>query len=214
MKQLILLLILVLTPFFGNTIDMNETKIAQYKLPESCDFLQAESNSSQSFDCSPQLTPKFSNSYQGVLINAPKQVLWDKDLDLNDFAVSPFGEREGPLRLMISGLLKVPYGTLNISDDYIYDVIIVAVNQKTSKVYSGRMNRRGEKPQEIDFSLAFDPIFGNESSDNSLKGDVKENFNIDLVQNLKIPIVSADYSVYAVLGDYKSNTREIKVKVE
>lgn len=209
MKNLIIFIFWLMTPMIGSAEKMNNPL---YELPDNCDFLQAVSNSGLSFDCSPQLIPKFSNPFNGILINSPDNVLWDKDLDPDDFMVSPFGEREGPFRVMISGLLKVPSGTLDVTDDYIYKIVIIAVNQQTSKVYSGRMNRIGQKSPELDPSLGFD--INSDKLESSMAGDCKEHFNVDLVQNLNIPIASATYSVYVVLGEYKSNVREVKVILE
>lgn len=48
-------------------------------------------------------------------------------------------------------------------------------------------------------------------SDSDVTG---QRFNIDLVQNLRIPIADAVYIVYAVLGEYRSNVLTLSVKIE
>ncbi len=176
-----------------------------YEIPEECDFSQVPNNLGQLSECTPKLTPEFFNPFQGILINAPTNIEWDGNLNLEDFLVTPNGNREGPLRIMVAGLLKVPEGTLELDDGFDERVMLVAVNQKTAKTYSGNMRTSGFKPEKIEMPGA---------EEQTEKHDVEELFNIDLVENLKVPIATANYSVYAVLGDYKSNIREIKVTVK
>lgn len=201
MKIYATLMLCYLNVCFGE--EVNIMKDTLYKIPESCDFSQVQNNQGKTFDCTPKLIPKYSNPFVGIIINSPNSILWSKNLDINDFMISPSGNREGPLRLMVSGLLKLPNNTLN-GEDLSDKVIVVAINQETAEVYSGRMRVFGVKPPLIDIPGVL----------KDGKSTVKEVFNIDLVQNLNVPIASAKYSIYAVLGEYKSNVREVNVIVE
>lgn len=199
----------ILSGCLSNNFERRGMDNKLYEIPEECDFSQVFNNSGESTECTPKLTPEFFNPFQGILINAPRNIELDGSLDIDDFMVTPNGDREGPLKIMVAGLLKVLAGTLNLDSGLREIVMVVAVNQKTAETYSGNMRTIGFRPDDIEIPL---PAGVNE--EDIVKGDVWESFNIDLVENLRIPIATADYTVYAVLGDYKSNVREIKVRVK
>ncbi len=180
-----------------------------YEIPEQCDFSTVWNNTANANECSPKLTPEFFNPFQGILINTPITVELDGNLDLKDFIVTPAGHREGPLRIMLAGSLQVPVGTLNKDCGLNEKVLIVAINQKTAETFSGYMSLFGFKVDPIEI-----PLPEGETEEDIAKGDVRELFNVDLIENLKLPIMTADYTVYAVLGEYKSNVREVKVRVK
>lgn len=175
-----------------------------YELPENCDFFNVGNNSSQEFDCSPQLKDRHFSKFQGLLINGPNQITWPKNIDPHEALLTPKGNSDSPTRLMISGLLKVPYNTLGLAGDLNHHVVLVAINQKSAETYSGRMlrfgfTRRPDMPSYIETQANLDS---------------KQYFNIDLVQNLKLPIADATYTVYATLGEYTSNILTINTSVE
>ncbi|MES2824574.1 MAG: hypothetical protein V4732_13300 [Pseudomonadota bacterium] len=47
-----------------------------------------------------------------------------------------------------------------------------------------------------------------------MNSPVANYFNMDLIENLGVPIADATYAVYATLGDFKSNVLTIKTKVK
>jgi hypothetical protein len=180
---------------------MNDTL---YTLPKNCDFSTVGNNSSLSNQCSPRLVDEFFSDFQGILLNGPEKVIWPKDVDPADMIVAPNGNVDGPIKLMIAGFLKLPYNTVGLEGDLSTQVILVAVNQKTAQTFNGKMIRFGftSKPEL--------PGYG--ASQQGL--DAQQYFNIDLVQNLEIPITNATYTVYATLGDYKSNVLTVQTIVK
>lgn len=172
-----------------------------YDLPQNCDFNLVENVSNQEFDCSPKLKDKFFSSFSGLLINMPKKVVWPAGVSLSDYPVGPSGDTHGPLRLMVAGLARFSYSMLNASDDISDEVLIVAVNQQSAVTYSGKM----PKPDFLDIPppSADDPdMMLSEEDKNTL---LTSHFNFDLVRDIGIPIESANYIVYAILGEHKSN---------
>lgn len=181
--------------------DMDENL---YELPKICDFTKVRNNSTFEYDCSPQLKDKFFSEFRGLLINGPELIVWPENTNLGDMIVTPKGDTQGPLKLMISGLFYVPYDILGSDRDLGYAVLLVAVDQKNSQTYSGKMHRfgfRGPRP----------PV---QKNNDNPKPDVEGNFNIDLVQNLSLPIANATYTVYATLSKYKSNVLTVQTLVE
>lgn len=198
--------------------EMNENKKKQlYELPENCDFMEVGNNVSKEFACSPLLIDRFTSPFRGLLINGPANVVWPKDISTDEFTTSPFGGTSGPLRLMIAGLSKVPDSTLGLDGNAAREILIVAVDQLTAKSYSGKMKFfgiRGSKPSVVSLQSELPGVF--QKVDDYDKSDAarKKYFNIDLVENLGIPIMTATYTVYATLGDYKSNVLTIKATVK
>lgn len=179
--------------------DMSE----EYELPRDCDFLSVGVNSATRSDCSPILKGGITSKFEGIVINGPKNIVWQEDADTTDLMVSPLGDTIGsPLKFVISGVARLPFNTLNLDGMFGYDVVIVAVNQETAQVYSGKMIRFGVSPKG-----SVEP-----KSDKTVA--VKSYFNVDLVNNLGIPISDGTYTVYATLADYKSNVLTIKTQVE
>lgn len=172
-----------------------------YELPQDCDFMAVGNNSGREYDCTPKLRDGLFSKFQGLVINGPAETVWPENVSLEDTMILPNGDSDGPLKLMVAGLLKLPANYLNMRGDFSNHVLLVAVNQKTAESYSGKMNVFG-------FSGESPPVSYGDF-------DVTEQyFNIDLVQNLGIPIANATYSVYATLGEYKSNVLMLKTRVE
>ena len=177
-----------------------------YALPQACDFSQVGNNSSLEFECSPKLTDRFFSPFQGILINAAPETILKKNLERSEIALSPAGDAMDGNKVMVTGLLKLPSNTLKsskVGEDLATNVVLVAVNTKTAEAYNGKMIRFGFSGVLPDLP----PV-----ADNETVSDTQEFFNIDLIQNLDIPLTSAEYTVYATLGEYKSNTLHISVK--
>jgi hypothetical protein len=196
-----------LTLFFSGCVNnkIGNSMSDLYVLPTTCDFMTVGNNGQQSSDCSPKLTDEYSSKFRGLLINGAAEIIWPKNFSLEDIVVMPNGNAEGPLKFMIAGLIKLPYSTLDLQGNFSGRALVVAVNQKTAETYSGRMvpfGFKGVKPNVPGFA---------ESQKNI---DAIRYFNIDLVQNLNIPIEGATYTVYATLGDFKSNVLTIKTIIK
>jgi len=194
---------LLLSSCANKPLDNHMTEDA-YELPQSCNFTALANNSGLRSECSPELKGGFLSKYQGIVINGPAEVIWPKGASIDDMMVMPNGDTEGALKLVIAGVLQLPNNLLGKVGDLAEHVVLVAVNQKTATSYSGKMLSFGFKGESPDIS-AFPDLVGQASL---------EYFSIDLVQNLEIPIENATYTVYATLGDFKSNTLTIKTNVK
>ncbi|MCP4486772.1 MAG: hypothetical protein GY820_05550 [Gammaproteobacteria bacterium] len=182
-----------------------------YELPQNCDFMQVSANSSSEVNCSPKLNDPFLSSYEGLLINAAKETIWPREVAVEDFTIFPDGSNNSPLRLNIAGLANLPKSTLGLDGDVAYEIVVVAVNQVTAESYNGKMIRMGEPgPQP----LGVLPGFDESSAEPGVNMISTSYFNVDLVGNLNIPIAEATYTVYATLGDYKSNVLTINTRVK
>ncbi|MCP4486771.1 MAG: hypothetical protein GY820_05545 [Gammaproteobacteria bacterium] len=179
-----------------------------YKMPENCDFMKISNLEAGENECTPVLLDPMFSEFTGLLINGPKQVVWPADVSVSDYPPGPFGDTHGPLRLMIAGLANVEYSTLGLKGDVSSNVLVVAVNQLTAGSYTGKMPEPEFLPE---------PAFG--INEGSIEEPVQEGvagswFNLDLVHDLSLPITEASYTVYATLGDYKSNILTIKTVVK
>lgn len=175
-----------------------------YELPQNCDFMAVGNNSGLRSDCSPLLKGGFLSKYKGILINGPAEIVWPKNFRVEDMMVMPNGDAEGPLKFMIAGVLRLPNNIFGLNGDLANHVVVVAVNQKTAKSYSGKMISFGFKGERPDIS----------NQPELVGQDSLEYFSMDLIQNLEIPIESAIYTVYATLGDVKSNILTIKTTMK
>lgn len=181
-----------------------------YEIPEGCDFT-AVAQFPQSHPCTPRLLDKFSSKFTGILINGPKEVVWPKGTSVDDIPIDMMGRAEGPLRLMVFGLIQVKYEYLGLYGECGDDVLLVAVNQKTAKTFSGKMwqleyvaetkPRASEAERKAYFERHRNDLHSSE-------------FELDLVQDLGVPIEDATYTVYAMLGEYKSNILTIRLKLK
>lgn len=199
--KIILLLIISLT--LNANEKMNQEKIL-FELPLDCDFSKVGDNHTMKTDCSPVLKDPYFSEFVGILINCPKEYIWPKNDSIENYQSFPTGGNNSPLKFTVAGLAKIPDSTLDFDGDVSYEILVIAVDQKTAKVYSSKMiknGRPGTKPT-------------NTLSSNNLTQDFirKHYFNIDLVGNANLPISEADYTVYATIGDYKSNVITVTTK--
>jgi hypothetical protein len=178
-----------------------------YVLPQDCDFIAGDARA-----CAPQLTPRYSNPFRGVLINGPKTVVWPKNDSPDNYTRGPFGGRDGPFQLVVVVLYQLPYLTLGLDGDFRHEITVVVVNQQTDEVYSGRQQRIGFKgPQPRDFYSEADKKIDKELEKSRISGSY---FKFNLADALRLPIINATYTVYATLGEYKSNVLTIKTIVK
>lgn len=174
-----------------------------YELPD-CEFVEGRQSR-----CMPQLTPKYGNPFRGILINGPKVVTWPKNDSPDNYMKGPFGNTmEGPFGAYIAVLYMLPYATLNLDGDFSDEILVVAVNQKTQHVYKGKQRRYGFKPpKHKDLSPEVIEAMRRDDSRGS-------DFGVSLIDDLEIPIANATYTVYATLGEYKSNVLTIQTVVK
>lgn len=210
MKLLWLITLVSLNLFLSACTTVSKEHIVSeqfYKIPENCDFM-AISGGTQENECSPLLLDRYFSPFSGLLINGASETIWPKNVSPEDFPPSPSGITTGPLRLMVAGLARVKYDTLNMKGDVGGEVLVVAVNEKTAQAYSGKMPKPDSEP-----IFGFDPpqIATTEADRNAL---LSSHFNLDLIHDLGLPIEDAVYTVYATLGDLKSNVLTIKTKVK
>jgi hypothetical protein len=199
--QLFLIFLITLLNGCINDVAGENMNGTLYTLPTECDFRAVGNNAEEEFDCSPQLLDRYFSPFQGLLINGPKDVTWPKDFDEDNININPMGDTSGPFKLMIAGLVKLPYNTMDLRGNFGKHIVLIAINQKTAQPYSGKMSVIGITDDGPDIDTAG-------------YGDSKQYFNIDLVQNLEIPITNATYTVYATLGDYKSNVLTVQTIVK
>lgn len=190
---------------FANASENMPNNKKLYSLPTGCDFYSIGNNDSLEFDCSPQLTDRFFSEFEGLLINTPDIVSWPNGKDITEYQTYPNGNNDSPLKFMVAGLANVPDSTIKFNDDISNQILIVAVNQETTEVFSGKMQEMSVNDSDLDIPPDLD-----ESKQDLTR---KHYFNIDLVNNAGLPISNATYTVYATLGKYKSNVRTVTTKI-
>jgi hypothetical protein len=107
----------------------------------------------------------------------------------------------GWARMYVCGFCRFDPDYLGLDGDFVQAIQLYAVNTKDQKVYPGRFHRRGfivKPPKREDDG--WEPIATGQW------------FNPNLTKVTSIPQEEGDYSVYATLGDYKSNTVTIKLR--
>lgn len=210
LKKLIIFTMLSAIAFVSTGKDMRQNDDL-YELPKQCDFNEVGNNDSNEFDCSPKLKNRFTSEFVGLIINTPETVLWPEKVGSNEHQNSFDDSYENPYMFMVAGLAYVPDSTLGLAGDVAYHVSIVAVNQKTAESYIGRMIKVGYSGDDPDDVFDFD---AGEEATQEFDMVRKTYFNIDLVSNAGLPIEEATYSVYAILGDYKSNVMTVKTSIK
>ncbi len=181
-----------------------------YDIPKDCDFNNVFSGTSTN-ECTPKLKSRYSSPFKGILINTPEKIIWPKNVHVSDYPVGPSGVTEGPLRLMLAGLVRLKYNSYNLESSFGEDVLVVAVDNKTGQTYSGKIPQP-DMSMEPD-PVPLDPDDNIAMSEEDLNALVSSRFNLDLVHDLGIPIAETSYSVYATLGEYKSNELIIETEI-
>lgn len=206
-KKLISYIILLLIALHVSAKEEMIENKTLYDLPIDCDFLAIGNNDSIEYDCSPKLTDRFFSDFKGILINTQSEIIWPDNASKDDCTYFPNGNNNSPFKLMLAGLAHVPDSVIKNNLDIAFEVLIVAVDQKTAQSYSGKMIKLGS----IGAIPELEPDVGDDVSPDITR---KNFFNIDLVENLGLPISNATYIVYATLGEYKSNVMTVGTRIK
>ncbi len=198
--------LLLMTLHVSASEKMSENKIL-YSIPTDCDFLAVGNNDSIEYDCSPKLTDRFFSEFKGILINTPKEIIWPDNTSIDDYQSFPNGNNNSPLKFMLAGLANVPDSTVKNNAEIAFEIVVVAVNQKTAESYSGKMIEMSD----VNAIPELVPDVNNGAAPDITR---KHYFNIDLIENLGVPVSDAIYTVYATLGEYKSNIMTVNTKIK
>jgi hypothetical protein len=165
----------------------------KWEINPECDFGNLETGIMRRNPCSPVINDP---DFLGLVINAPEEVFY-----------TPGETVEGSLAfadVRVCGTVSVDYAYGGYRGEVTDKILLVAVNAATQETWSGKMEPIPNPEQRPDG-------LGGGSADN--EGLVMESyFNPNLVETLDLPERPAEYIVYAVLGEYKSNTLRILVK--
>jgi hypothetical protein len=115
---------------------------------------------------------------------------------------------------MITGVIQAKYMYLSLEGAFSDAVLLVAVNNNTSTAYSGRMSKGDmhwmPKPPMTPEQQLEHEVYNEEKKDSL----VEDHFTLDLVHDLGLPIEDATYTVYATLGQFKSNELTVVTRIE
>ena len=162
------------------------------KIDRQCDFGQVQRTFAR-YPCTPVLGPLHENV---IRINAPEEVTFVPGGD------EPLGE---DTKFIICGAMQMrteTLGELGIHGTELDALMLVAVDAKTNKTYSGTIGQLGT-PDPMPEELKTPPVPG------YLIGEC---FNPNLVRSFDLPAVETDYYVHAVLGPFKSNVLKVRLR--
>ena len=205
-KALIALLLVLTVKAWTKGNEFMENEL--YIIPRDCDFSTVSNGASARNECSPKLKDRFFSDFLGVVINVPEKVIWNENDSVDDYPIGPWGETEGPFRLFLAGLIRVPYKVMELYQDIDEQVLVIAVNQDNAIAYSGKMPRANFE------SMPEENTPKRLRNQAELEALTDSYFNLDLIHDLGVPIADATYHVYATLGEYKSNVMTVKTSVK
>lgn len=182
-----------------NYLDIN---MQPYTIPENCDFNAVieggfgrngggirDSNS-----CSPEIT---GYDYAGIVINAPKEIIFSSESTENDENALP-----------ICGTFADALGTfVTNTRSLVHSIVIVVVDTKTNQSWSGKipeMQNQIRRPKGKNERKK--PLTAEELKGRTIGGY----FNPNLFNITSMPLRETEYIVYATVGPYKSNVVTIK----
>ena len=170
----------------GKTMD-------KWHVSEECDFGKLETGPLGANPCSPEIDDP---NFLGIVINAPEEVLFDLD-----DPVEPSGAFAD---IRICGTCCFEFDFMGLEGRVQEEILLVVVNAKTQETWSGKMKTIQNpvpRPEGMD------------EGGGPTEGLLMESyFNPNLAETLDLPAGPAEYIVYAVLGEFKSNTVRILVK--
>lgn len=140
-------------------------------------------------ECTPQPD---SGDFEGILVNAPEEVLFDGDDTL----------AEAGAKVQACVFCQFQYDLLGLHGAFMDAILFVAVNTRTHHAYAGHFESVRNATPDPD----------GEPTESYPDLVVGEYFNPDLAEVLELPAEDADYLVHATLGTFQSNVLEIKVR--
>ena len=170
-----------------------EKAMSTWHIDPDCSFEGAEFDLMERNSCSPVIDDV---DFEGIVIHAPEEVLYEPG--------EPVEGSEAFADVRICGTCCVDYAFGGLGGDVIEEILLVAVDAATQETYSGKMEPI-PNPEERPDDLGGGPV----DTEGLL---VETYFNPNLAEDLALPERPAEYIVYAVLGEYKSNTVRIRVK--
>ncbi|MDH3213178.1 MAG: hypothetical protein OEM05_11895 [Myxococcales bacterium] len=160
--------------------------------PPDSAFDEVAAGSFSANACTPVID-EFDVDYRGLKIHAPTRVQF------------PAGS-ETP-RIVVCGTGVFDWNYMDLDGDFLEAIVIVAVNDQTHESRSGRMqiieNRAMGPPVREKLGLSKED-FKNRS--------IQKHFNPDIGALLELPATPGSYTVYATLGQYKSNVVQIRLE--
>ena len=178
----------------GETLEPGEES-NMWHLNSSGNFADPRMKPFSRNECTPVVDdPEF----RGIVIDAPPQV------EFRTGQRTPGSSAFALIRLC--GICRFDYHFMGLDGDFIEAILIVAVDDETNETFSGKLTLvTNAEPQPPD-------LLGRDLVKQDYTGlVVEEHFNPNLAQALRLPARSAQYVVYATLGEYKSNSVRIRV---
>lgn len=176
----------------------NQTKgaadtMAQWHRDALCDFGNLETDPMSRNPCSPVIDDPH---FLGIAINAPEDVVYARDRPdeaSGAFAVIP-----------VCGTCCFDYDYLGLRGEVHQEILLVVVDAKTQETWSGKLNQiPNPEPKPAEMREGGGPT----------EGVLLESyFNANLAEILALPARPAEYIIYALLGEYRSNTVRIHLK--
>ncbi len=169
----------------GNTMD-------KWHVNDECDFGALEEGLLSENACSPEIDDP---DFQGIAINAPEEVLYHQGETI------PGSSAFADVRVCGTGCFD--HGFMGLGGEVHGAILLVAVDAATQETFSGKMtaiNNPVPPPDELPQGGPTEGLL------------IESYFNPNLVEVLELPERPAEYIVYAVLGEHKSNTVRIRVK--
>lgn len=165
----------------------------KWHIDQQCDFERLETGLMNRNACSPVIDDA---TFQGIVIHAPATVLYRPG--------EPVEGSEAFADVRVCGTCCVSYSYLGLDGEVTAEILLVAVEAKTQQTWSGKMVPI-RNPEPRPGNLGGEPV----ETEGML---IESYFNPNLVETLDLPETPAEYIVYAVLGQYKSNTVRIRVE--
>lgn len=165
----------------------------KWHVGEECDFAELVTGPLDENPCSPVIDDP---DFQGLVIHGPEVVVYDPGETIGGGA--EFAD------VRICGTACFDYSFRGLGGEVQNEILLVAVDAATHETFSGKLpGIENAEPPPDDLPAANGPTDGL---------IVETYFNPNLVEALGLPERPAEYVVYAMLGDVKSNTVRIRVQ--
>lgn len=195
-RLLIAVLLLAVAGCGANAGKGKETGIAMEKwhIEPECDFAAFDATLMDETPCSPVIDDP---DFEGIVLNAPESVAYTP-------GDPPVPGSDAFADVRVCGTACVDQAYRGLHGRVHEEILLVAVDSATQQTYSGKMEPI-VNPEERPADLGGGPV----DTEGLL---VESYFNPNLAEVLELPERPAEYLVYAVLGEMKSNTVRIRVE--